>query len=118
LNRRPPGHASGHIYFFSPASLEFLMERSEFKIIHSESYAFKQGLRSLGLWPKRQGGMALHEPRSRPEVMNNESIVVEPDRRGEFYYKLKYGSRDLFRLKGMHRIAHAFRLVMKPLGKA
>ena len=118
LNRRPPGHASGHIYFFSPASLRFLMEQSEFEVIHSESYAFKQGLRSLGLWPKRKGGMGLHEPRSRPEVINNETIVIEPDQRGEFYYKLKYGSRDLFRLKGMHRIAHAFRLVMKPLGKA
>lgn len=115
LNRKPPGHASGHIYFFSPASLEFLIELTGFKLVKSESYAFKQGLRSLGLWPKRKGWTVLHEPRSELEVVNNETIVIEPDKHEEFYYKFKYGIRDLFRLDGMHRMGHAFRLVMEPV---
>lgn len=117
LNRKPPGHASGHIYFFSPASLEFLMELTGFKITQSESYAFKQGLRSLGLWPKRKGWMTLHEPRGKAEVVNQETISIEPDKHGEFYYKFKYGIRDLFTVKGMHRIGHAFRLALEPFPK-
>jgi len=114
-NSKPPGHASGHIYFFSPASLRVLFVKTGFEILSSQTYAFKQGLRSLGLFPKRRGWAAMHQPRSVLEARNKDEIRVSSEKHSQLYYQVKYGLRDLMAVPGLHRIGHAFRLVIRPI---
>ena len=115
-NAKPPGHASGHIYFFSSKSLRVLLAKTGFEIVSSQTYAFKQGLRSLGLFPKRKGGSGMYQPRSTVEKENKKVVENPGAKHSDAYFRIRYGLRDLVSIPGMHRPGHAFRLVVRPVG--
>jgi 2-polyprenyl-3-methyl-5-hydroxy-6-metoxy-1,4-benzoquinol methylase len=109
-----PGHASGHIFFFSPESLKRMLNDTGFEICETHTYAFKQGLRSLGLLPRRPGGEGMFAPRTQPEVSNTEEIILEPPKHSEFFYRIKYGTRQRIRLPGLLRFGLGWDLVLRP----
>jgi 2-polyprenyl-3-methyl-5-hydroxy-6-metoxy-1,4-benzoquinol methylase len=111
---KPPCHASGHIYFFSQKSLYLLARDTGFEITGSKTYAFKQGLRSLGLFPKRKNGHEMYAPRLKPEVQTTAEISVAEPKHSELFYRTKYKIRDFVTVSGMLRVGHGFRLVLKP----
>jgi 2-polyprenyl-3-methyl-5-hydroxy-6-metoxy-1,4-benzoquinol methylase len=113
LYRRAPGHASGHIFFFSERSLSTLLSASGFKVVASSTYAFKQGLRSIGLFPKRRNWEGMFAPRTEAEVPNETEIQLPERKHSDFYYCVKYGLREKFKVCGLQRFGLGWHLVCK-----
>jgi SAM-dependent methyltransferase len=114
LHQEAPGHGSGHIFFFSKCGLESLAEKAGFRIVGGETYAFKQGLRSLGLFPERRGWEGMFTPRRDPEVANDSEITIPTDKHSASYYRIKYGLREKLKLPGLHRFGLGWHVVLKP----
>jgi len=115
LHQEAPGHGSGHIFFFSKSGLESLVGRAGFRIVGSETYAFKQGLRSLGLFPERRGWEGMFAPRRESEVANTSEITTPRDKHSAFYYRLKYGVRESLTVPGLQRFGLGWHVFLKPV---
>jgi 2-polyprenyl-3-methyl-5-hydroxy-6-metoxy-1,4-benzoquinol methylase len=113
LYRKPPGHGSGHIYFFSPDGLEAMFRATGFRVLETKTYAFKQGLRAMGLFPTRARWERLFQPRQAAEVPNKLKIEFPRQRYPEFYYKLKYGLREKLEISGLKRWGLGWHLVLQ-----
>jgi 2-polyprenyl-3-methyl-5-hydroxy-6-metoxy-1,4-benzoquinol methylase len=113
-HKEAPGHGSGHIFFFSEQGLRRLAHQAGFDIIEGETYAFKQGLRSLGLFPKRPGWQSMFEPRREPEKPVTSEITMPPQKHSDFYYRLKYGLRGMAAVSGLQRFGLGWHLLLKP----
>jgi 2-polyprenyl-3-methyl-5-hydroxy-6-metoxy-1,4-benzoquinol methylase len=107
------GHASGHIYFFSELGLKHLLARTGFRIESSQTAAFKQGLRTMGLFPKRRNWQDMFRPRFAPEEAVSSEILEIQDLPPNRLVKLKYGLRNLIRVPEMHRFGLAWHLVCR-----
>lgn len=113
--QRPAGHESGHIYFFSSKGLVALLRRAGFKLIRAESYAFKQGLRSLSLFPKRPNWDRFYSPRVQPEVENSTEISMPHTGNRIFRAEIRYRFRERLALPGLLRAGLGWRLVLAPV---
>ena len=113
LYRKPPGHASGHIFFFSAQGLISLLSSNGFKLVDSYTYAFKQGLRSMGLFPKRRNWEGMFCPRTEPEIPNSAEIKYPAKKHSDFYYRLKYGVREKLKVHGLRRYGLGWHLILE-----
>jgi SAM-dependent methyltransferase len=109
LFNRPAGSRDGHITFFSAKSLKMLAEKNSLKISGAYFTGIKRALRAMGLWPRKKGWHAVHEPRQRagmqaPKLPEKMGPFEVPDR----YYKYSL-YRDLYsRLPGLSRFGSDF----------
>lgn len=114
IHRIPPGHASGHIYFFSAKGLRDAVRAAGFKIVSTHTYAFKQGLRSLRLFPRRRGWAGMFSPRTETEKPNNSEIGFTLNKHSKRFYQIKYGLRERLKIPGLWRVGLGWHLVLEP----
>lgn len=113
LYKKPPGHASGHIFFFSAPGLRLLLRSAGFEVQESHTYAFKQGLRSMRLFPKRKKWEGMFESRVEPELPSELEIELPHQKHSDFFYRMKYGLRERIRVRGMRRFGLGWHLVLR-----
>lgn len=114
LYQEAPGHASGHIFFFSSVGLINMLKCAGFKVVETRTYAFKQGLRSLRLFPKRPRWQGMFEPRKTPEISSDSEISIHQKKYSEAFYRIKYGLRQRLAVSGLRSFGLGWDLVLEP----
>jgi SAM-dependent methyltransferase len=101
----------GHLYFFSPKSLDLLAERSGFTIESSYGTELKRALRVLGCWPKKSDWAKPFQKRVKARRSVEES-VVEGRKKPRAYYLLQRKLEGLTLLRGFSPWAYDYTILL------
>ena len=108
-------HASGHIYFFQQPTLQYLFKTTGFNIANSSTVGFKNGLRNIGLLPKKHNWEDFYRPRNKKEIAIESSIEYTDNKKyPDFYYRYRYFKHNWLVLKGLHNFGLNFRFILTP----
>lgn len=116
MTGKPGASRDGHVFFFSGKSLHELARINNLKITQKYSGGIKRALRALGIWPRKRGWEAVHEPKTGYAGAGTGQQL--PDRMPEFatpdtYYKYTL-YRDLYsRLPGLQDLASDYIIYYK-----
>lgn len=103
----------GHLFFYSPKSLELLAEHASLKITQAESAGTIRGLRAVGVLPRTPSWFKGYVPRQRiPFTGTVADTVTEGKPRSNAYWAFKFGKEAFFRQAGFQRYAYDFHLLM------
>ena len=102
---------AGHLYFFTPRSLDLLAEKSGLRIEKVYGAGLKRTLKTLGYWPRRRGWEAPYQGGS-PSGKKVEEAVVEGKAYPKLYYWFKHGSEQLLSFPGFVPWAYDFNLYL------
>jgi hypothetical protein len=113
---KPAASRDGHVFFFDKKFLREMARKNNLEITQEYSGGIKRGLRALGLWPRKKGWEAVHEPKHGQGRGNAGNKL--PDSLGKFekpdaYYKYSL-YRDLYsRLPGLLPLASDYIVYFK-----
>lgn len=112
------GHASGHVFFFQKETLYYLFNILGLDIISSKTTSIKNGLRNIGLLPKKSNWYEFYRPRDKEEEAVTSSIKLITNRKyPKFYYKYRYLKHQWFTLPGLHNCGLNFNILLTPSNK-
>lgn len=100
---RPAFVRVGHIFYFAPKTLEYMFEKTGFRVINAKTYAIKKGLRQLGLLPRKKGWARELDSGSSSHAERSHQVEhVRKKRRSKIYYKYRFMKDNLLMLPGVH----------------
>ena len=115
LEQQPARSKHGHLFFFPARTLLLLFERLGFAVEQKKTYHFKQGLRSLGYWPRKTNWKNPYFPRQTND--NLTTSIKMPDQKknhSDFYYRLRFIQGQLRMLPGLHDFGRDFLFMLRP----
>lgn len=96
-------HASGHIFFFQKETFQYLFEHTGFEILEVKTVGIKNGLRNIGLLPRKANWKDFYRPRKEKEVADESEIKpVTRKKYPDFYYDYRYLKNVWFAVPGIH----------------
>jgi len=108
-------HNSGHIFFFQKPTFEFLFKKTGFKAVKAETVALKNGLRNLGLLPRKRNWADFYRPRQQKEVATDFVIeLITRKKYPDFYYRYRYMKHGWFALPGIHNFGLDINFILMP----
>jgi SAM-dependent methyltransferase len=116
LEHTPARSKNGHLFFFPAPTLLLLFERLGFAVEQKKTYHVKQGLRSLGYWPRKTHWKDPYFPRQIPENLTKSCIKI-PDQKkkhSDFYYRLRFIQANLRMLPGLRDFGLDFLFILRP----
>lgn len=111
-------HDSGHIFYFQKPTFDYLFEKTGFEVIRTETVAIKNGLRNLGLLPRKRNWAEFYRPRQQQEVAADSEIeLITRKKYPDFYYRFRYLKHTLFAVPGFHNFGLDINFVLSPVRK-
>lgn len=96
-------HASGHIFFFQKETFNHLFKATGFEVCEVKTVGIKNGLRNIGVLPRRAGWQEFYRPHREKEVeIESEIPLVAKKKYPDFYYRYRYLKHGWFSLNGIH----------------
>jgi SAM-dependent methyltransferase len=114
--KRAPLSPSGHLFFFSPASLEQLFRDAGFEIRRSRTYGIRRGLSKIGLWPHFKDWTAPYRRRLSDIATTGSGEISLPAKRErpDIYYRYRQLRMNARMLPGLRSFGLDFELLLKP----
>lgn len=104
---------AGHVFYFPSQSLETLFDRAGFAIDKSYTFGIKNGLRNLGLWPKRSWWAGQCAPRTEPEIELEQNVIEQNHKKyPNLYYKYRYMKHRWKGIPGLQRFGLNYRIIL------
>jgi SAM-dependent methyltransferase len=101
----------GHLYFYSPASLHKLFERSGLRLTQAYSAGWMRALRSLGILPRTPSWFKGYVPRRRRKVdVKVEDTIQAGKPRPKLYHWYKHWKERVTRLPGFWKLSYDYHL--------
>lgn len=114
----PGCHDSGHIFFFQKPTFDYIFAKTGFKIDKTETVSIKNGLRNLGLIPRKRKWADFYRPRQQKEVaVDSEIQLITRKKYPDFYYRFRYLKHTWFAIPGFHNFGLDINFVLKPVKK-
>jgi len=108
-------HDSGHIFFFQKPTFDFLFRKTGFDVLRCETVAIKNGLRNIGLLPRKRNWADFYRPRQQKEVATDSEIqLVTHKKYPDFYYRYRYLKHTWFAIPGYHNFGLDLNFVLTP----
>ena len=109
-------HASGHIFFFQKETFHHIFNNIGFDIVRAETDRFKNGLRNIGLLPKKRNWQLFYQPRNKKEVtLESEIKLVSEKKYPDIYYRYRYLKHHRWlSLLGLHDFGLNFKFILTP----
>lgn len=114
--KRSPLSPSGHLFFFSQASLEQLFRNTGFEIRRSRTYGIRRGLSKIGLWPHFKDWTEPYRRRL-PDIATSASGEISlpaKKERPDIYYRYRQVRMNTRMLPGLRSFGLDFELLLKP----
>jgi len=111
-------HASGHVFFFQKPTFDFLFKQTGFEVVETETVSIKNGLRNIGLLPRKRNWADFYRPRQQKEVTANSDIkLITKKKYPDFYYRFRYLKHTWFSIPGFHNFGLDINFVLIPVNK-
>lgn len=109
-------HSSGHVFFFQKPTFEYLFAKTGFDVVKTETVGIKNGLRNIGLLPRKRNWADFYHPRQRKEVATDSEIhLITKKKYPDFYYRFRYRKHNWFSISGFHNFGLDINFVLKPV---
>ena len=109
-------HDSGHIFFFQKPSFDYLFKKTGFEVVEKETVAIKNGLRNLGLLPRKRRWADFYRPRQQKEIAVDSDIqLITRKKYPDFYYRYRYLKHTWFSIPGIHNFGLDINFVLTPV---
>ncbi len=107
----PGGSRDGHLFFYSPLSLEKLVFKAGLRLKKVESAGMVRGMRALGILPRTPTWWKGYVPRGRrPDDRQVQDGVSQGKPKPKAYFAFKHGRERLARCRGFYKTAYDFHL--------
>jgi hypothetical protein len=85
------------------------------KVIEARTLSIKNGLRNIGILPRKKDWKEFYRPRKNREVPNEDEIeLITRKKYPDFYYDYRYLKGVMFGLPGVHDFGLNINFVLSP----
>ena len=114
-NKEAGCHASGHIFFFQKPTFELIFKNTGFDIAKTETVGIKNGLRNIGMLPKKSNWQEFYRPRNKKEIVAEPEIkLITRKKYPDFYYRFHYLKHTWFSLRGFYNFGLNINFILTP----